>query len=175
MSVQGVYPCADGERVAISIRDDTDWKHFTEAMGSPDWAESENYASFEGRQKHHDDLDLKIKAWTADLNAEKVVDLVRGRGIPVAELLRGRKMHDNPHLVARNFYQEVPHPRSGTRRYPGWPMCWSIGPEKSHRFGAPTLGQHNFEILSEELGLSTAEIGELSGRKIIGTVPVGLS
>jgi crotonobetainyl-CoA:carnitine CoA-transferase CaiB-like acyl-CoA transferase len=84
-------------------------------------------------------------------------------------------MHGDHHLVARKFYQEISHPRSGTRRYPGWPMRWSIGPERSHRFGAPTLGQHNSEILSEELGLSTAEIDELAGKKIIGTVPVGLS
>ncbi len=174
MSLQGVYPCADEERVAISIRDDMDWKNFTEAMGSPDWAESERYASLEGRQTHHDDLDQKITEWTADLDAEKVVDLVRGKGVPVAELLRGRKMHEDPHLVARNFYQELSHSRSGTRRYPGWPMRWSVGPRRSHRFGASTLGQHNSEILSEELGLSTAEIDELAGKKIIGTVPVGL-
>jgi crotonobetainyl-CoA:carnitine CoA-transferase CaiB-like acyl-CoA transferase len=175
MSIQGVYPCADGERVAISIRDDTDWKNFTEAMGSPDWGESEHCASLEGRQKHHDDLDRQIIEWTASLDAEKVVDLVRGKGVPVSEVLRGRKMHGDHHLVARKFYQEISHPRSGTRRYPGWPMRWSIGPERSHRFGAPTLGQHNSEILSEELGLSTAEIDELAGKKIIGTVPVGLS
>ncbi|MBW2143503.1 MAG: CoA transferase, partial [Deltaproteobacteria bacterium] len=95
-------------------------------------------------------------------------------GIPVVEVLRNQNMRKEPHLHAHNFYQELPHPRSGPRQYPGWPMRWSVGPERSHRFGAPTLGQHNSEILSEELGLSEAEIDELATKKIIGNVPIGL-
>ena len=174
MSIQGVYPCADGERVAISIKDDTNWKNFTEAMGSPDWCKSERYTFIEGRREHHDDLDRKITEWTDNLDAEKVVDLLRAKGVPVSEVLRGRKMNDDPQLVARSFYQELSHPRSGTRRYPGWPMRWSVGLRKSHRFGAPTLGQHNIEVFSEELGLSADEIDKLTTKKIIGNVPVGL-
>ncbi len=96
------------------------------AIGNLDWAVSEQYASLGGRQKHHDELDRKITEWTAGLDAEKVVSRVRAMGIPVAEVLRGNKMHDDPHLAARNFYEELSHPRSGTRRYPGWPMRWSV-------------------------------------------------
>lgn len=34
---------------------------------------------------------------------------------------------------------------------------------------APTLGQHNHEVLREVLGLSEAEIAELARNEIIGT------
>jgi hypothetical protein len=35
----------------------------------------------------------------------------------------------------------------------------------SHRFGAPTLGQHNSGILGEELGSSTKEIEALASNE----------
>jgi crotonobetainyl-CoA:carnitine CoA-transferase CaiB-like acyl-CoA transferase len=174
ISPQGVYPCADGENVAISIRDDRDWKNFTEAIESPDWATSEQCDSLDGRRRHNDELDRHIAAWTADLDSDKVVSLIREKGVPISAVLRGQHMHSDPHLAARNFYQELPHPRSGLRRYPGWPMRWSVGPKQPHRFCAPTLGQHNLDILCDELGLSSKEIEELSSKNIIGNVPMGL-
>ena len=174
ISPQGVYPCADGENVAISIRDDRDWKNFTEAIESPDWATSEQCDSLDGRRRHNDELDRHIAAWTADLDSDKVVSLIREKGVPISAVLRGQHMHSDPHLAARNFYQELPHPRSGLRRYPGWPMRWSVGPKQPHRFCAPTLGQHNLDILCDELGLSSKEIEELLSKNIIGNVPMGL-
>jgi crotonobetainyl-CoA:carnitine CoA-transferase CaiB-like acyl-CoA transferase len=54
-------------------------------------------------------------------------------------------------------------------------MCQSPGSKKFNRFGAPTLGQHNREILGEELGLSSDEIEDLTTKEIIGITPRGLS
>ena len=39
---------------------------------------------------------------------------------------------------------------------------------------APTLGQHNREVLSEVLGLGDAEIEALAEKKVIGTRPAWL-
>jgi crotonobetainyl-CoA:carnitine CoA-transferase CaiB-like acyl-CoA transferase len=39
---------------------------------------------------------------------------------------------------------------------------------------APTLGQHNEQILSELLGLTKQEIDDLASEKIIATAPLGL-
>ena len=61
-------------------------------------------------------------------------------------------MSSDPQLVARGFYQPLDHALTGVRSYPGWPMQLSFLPAH-HRRGAPTLGQHNEEILAE-LGLT---------------------
>jgi crotonobetainyl-CoA:carnitine CoA-transferase CaiB-like acyl-CoA transferase len=77
-------------------------------------------------------------------------------------------MLGEPQLAARGYYQELPHPLTGTVPYPGWPMSFSAGVPRHHRFGAPTLGQHNDDVLGGELGLSAEELAELRAAKIIG-------
>jgi len=42
-----------------------------------------------------------------------------------------------------------------------------------YRSPAPTLGQHNDEVLRGELGLDDAEIDDLRARDIIGERPLG--
>jgi crotonobetainyl-CoA:carnitine CoA-transferase CaiB-like acyl-CoA transferase len=49
-------------------------------------------------------------------------------------------------------------------------MRFSGGPELFHANPAPTLGQHNHELLAE-LGLSPAEIADLEANGVIGQVP----
>lgn len=83
-------------------------------------------------------------------------------------------MYDELQLVARGSYVEMPHPISGTTRYPGWPIRFSPGPSQQHRMPAPLLGQHNREILSGRLGLSEAKIEELRARDVIGDRPKNL-
>ena len=56
---------------------------------------------------------------------------------------------------------------TGLHRYPGWPFTITPGPDRHHRFSAPTLGQHNEEIL-RGLGLSDEEIVDLRTRRVIG-------
>jgi crotonobetainyl-CoA:carnitine CoA-transferase CaiB-like acyl-CoA transferase len=53
------------------------------------------------------------------------------------------------------------------------PFRWS-GIDRWIRFPAPTLGQHNHEVLSSILGLDEAEIERLEDQGVIGTRPVGL-
>jgi crotonobetainyl-CoA:carnitine CoA-transferase CaiB-like acyl-CoA transferase len=53
----------------------------------------------------------------------------------------------------------------------GYPAKFEKGPHRIHRTPAPTLGQHNREILEGILGLSPAEIDELEAENIIGVTP----
>ncbi len=76
-------------------------------------------------------------------------------------------------LVARRFYEEIDHPVAGHHPVPGLPFRLS-GVEHWLRLPAPTMGQHNHEILRELLGMTDAEIAALEDAEVIGTVPKGL-
>ena len=63
------------------------------------------------------------------------------------------------------------HPVTGETRYPGLPLRFSNLHGPAHRRPPPTLGQHNREILIDELGLSEQEFNRLLEAQVIGERP----
>ena len=157
--LQGVYPTtADDAWVALCVRDDADWAQLVEAMGRPDLLE---------RILAHDEFDTVVANWTRAQTAAHVIDALGARHIPGEQVLTPDRMYDIPQLDARGYYEEVEHPVTGPHRYPGWPFRLTPGPNRHHRFAAPTLGQHNEETL-RRLGLTDDDLEELRARQVIG-------
>ncbi len=165
---QGAYATKDDAWVALSVRSDAEWSRLVDVLGGPGWAMHPALAGLAGRQERHDEIDAHLAEWAKQHSADEVVRELRDAKIPVAEALVATKMYGEPHLEARGYYQSMDHPRSGKRRYPVWPMRFSYGPERHYASVAPTLGQHNAEILGEELGLSKEDIARLESAAIIG-------
>jgi crotonobetainyl-CoA:carnitine CoA-transferase CaiB-like acyl-CoA transferase len=166
--VQGVYPTAvDGAWVAISVRHDTDWAQLATAMGRPELLDDARFALADQRQLAHDDFDTVVADWTRIRTGSEIIDALSARRVPAEQVLTPDRMYDMPQLDARGYYEEIDHPVTGPHRYPGWPMRMTPGPSRHHRFAAPTLGQHNEEIL-RGLGLTGAELEELRARHVIG-------
>jgi crotonobetainyl-CoA:carnitine CoA-transferase CaiB-like acyl-CoA transferase len=140
--LQGVYPTNDDEVwVALSVPDD----------GAVD----------------HDVFDEMVAGWTRTQSPETILETLRVQGIPAERVIAGDQMYDIPQLDGRGFYEEFERPISGAHRYPGWPFRITPGPTRHHRTPAPTLGQHNDEILCG-LGLSADELAALREQRVIG-------
>jgi crotonobetainyl-CoA:carnitine CoA-transferase CaiB-like acyl-CoA transferase len=165
---QGVYPTADGSWVAVTVRDDRDWMMLCQVIGAGALADDGELATLEGRRRRHDELDERLAEWTRGRTAAETVAALQAVGVPASGLLVPAGMYGEPQLEARGFYQALHHPRSGIKRYPGWPVRFSFRDEP-HRMVAPTLGQHNEEVLSGELGLEAGEIEQLAAARVIGT------
>jgi crotonobetainyl-CoA:carnitine CoA-transferase CaiB-like acyl-CoA transferase len=168
---QGVYPCrADGPApawVALTIADDAQWRALVVEVGRHEWVGDESLTTAAGRRDRHDELDAGLTEWAATRSPDEIVAILRPRGIPVAKVLQVPAMGGDPQLVARGFYQPLDHALTGVRQYPGWPMQLSFL-RAHHRRGAPTLGEHNEEILTE-LGLEPDDIAALADQGVIGT------
>ena len=155
---QGVYPTVtDGEWVAISVRDGFG-EHVLRAIGRSDLIDE---------SVSHDDFDAVVTDWTRTRAGSEIVDVLRAQHVSAELVLTSDRMYDVPQLDARSYYQEVEHPITGPHRYPGWPFRITPGPVDHHRRAAPTLGQHNDEVL-RGLGLTGEEIDDLRARKVIG-------
>ncbi len=172
--VQGLYPTADEAWVAIAVRHDRDWRQLLEAMGDPPALRDARFTTQVVRRACHDEIDKHVGAWTGKHGADEIAAVLQFRGVPAARLLTNDRMYDEPHLHARGFYTTFDHPITGPRRYPGWPLRFTPGPAHHHLRPPPTLGRHNAEILSEELGLSSPEIDALRTRNVIGERPLHL-
>jgi crotonobetainyl-CoA:carnitine CoA-transferase CaiB-like acyl-CoA transferase len=76
-------------------------------------------------------------------------------------------------LKARRFLETVTHPVAGDQIHYSYPVRFGAGPERFHRRPAPTLGQHNHEVLVDLLGLEPAEYERLLAADVIGTRLLG--
>ncbi|OAN36863.1 CaiB/BaiF CoA transferase family protein [Mycolicibacterium iranicum] len=165
---QGVYQTAvDDEWVAISVRDDSDWVAVAEVLGEQDLRADARFATSQARLDNHDAFDDVLTAWTRTRTPADIAEELGCRGVPAERLLSADRMYDVEQLDARGFYEELEHPITGRHRFPGWPFRIAPGPDRHHRSVAPTLGQHNSEVLAA-VGLSEAHIAALRDQKVIG-------
>jgi crotonobetainyl-CoA:carnitine CoA-transferase CaiB-like acyl-CoA transferase len=79
----------------------------------------------------------------------------------------------HPQLQARGFYEEIEHPIVGVMPTPTLPFRFA-SVDHWLRTPAPTLGQHNHDILVDDLGLDEEAFVALEETQVIGTRPRGL-
>jgi len=176
---QGLYPCA-GSRpgqehwLALSVVDDAQWRALCLLLDDPDWARDSRFDTLEGRCRCHDEIDLHLKSWAASSDRETLVDRLLASGIPAAPVADPRTVsRTNLQLQARGFFERRAHAVVGAIPTPGLPFRYS-SVDRWIRTPAPTLGQHNRDVLGGFLGLSDTELAELERDKIIGARPEGL-
>lgn len=168
---QGVYPCAEQDRyVVLSVDTDEQWDGLRAALGLED---DPALRTLEGRRAAHDHIDEAITAWLARQGLWDAVERLAARGVPAAPTLDARRLNWLPQLRGRGWFEPMEHPVAGLVEYVSLPMTFSALPRPVYRRPAPTLGQHNDEVLVE-LGVDEAERQRLAAERVIGTRPVWL-
>lgn len=167
---QGVYRCRGEDRwLAVAVANDDQWLALRGALGDPAWAADTELDSARGRHRRHDELDVHLGEWAAGQDLADAEACLLAAGVPAAAVIDPPAVDGNPQLESRGFFESLDHPLAGTHRYPTWPMTFSRGGRPFHRRGAPTLGQHNDEILGAELGCSPEELERLAAAGVVGT------
>jgi crotonobetainyl-CoA:carnitine CoA-transferase CaiB-like acyl-CoA transferase len=170
---QGVYLCEGDEQwIALSV-EDAQWPALVDLLGAPAWALDPALSTVAGRFDAHDLLDQHLADWFVTQQRDDAVARLRAAGVAAAPVVDQRDVVTQPVAEARGFAEWSDHPVVGRIPVMTQPFRWS-GIDRWIRFPAPTLGQHNHEVLSSILGLDEAEIQQLEDEGVIGTRPVGL-
>jgi benzylsuccinate CoA-transferase BbsF subunit len=171
MAPHGIYKCLDrAERiagnvidqfVAIACEDDIDWARLAATMGRPELAVDTKFATMTARKENEDELDAVIGQWTSNQHAHEVVQILQKAGIAAAVVADNKYLADEDlHLKARDYFVYCDHPEVGTRQHAGVP--WKMSRTATMvRSAAPTIGQHNDEVLIGMLGYSEGEVAQL--------------
>ena len=155
----GIYPCAGEDRwVAISIGTDDEWEALCRLAGRPEWNADERLRTLPLRLQHADFLDRIVADWTRTRKAESVMELLQAAGLAagvaqnVEDLVRA-----DPHLAARDFFEEIPHRAGGHVRAsrPGFRLEETGGHTPDTGRG---IGADNDRILREWLSLAPDEV-----------------
>jgi crotonobetainyl-CoA:carnitine CoA-transferase CaiB-like acyl-CoA transferase len=166
---QGVYGCQGADSwLAITVATDEQWQALVGLLERDDLKDAA-FASEAGRRAQHDLLDAALSEWTAGRDVEEAVTTLLDAGIPAAHARDPRLAARNPQFRDRGYHQLVEHPVAGTVPIPTLP--YRITGEPWIRTPAPTLGQHNAEILTGLLGLTQEDLDQLTADGVIATSP----
>ena len=170
---QGLYPCRGEESwLALSVGTDEQWRALTGVLGATGLADDPSLCDLAGRRAAHDRIDAVVAAWAADRDPDGAVAELLAAGVPAAPLVDPRTVHTHPQHRARRFAEEVPHPVVGSLPLFALPLRMS-GVERWIASPAPTLGEHNAEVLGGLLGLGEDRLAALADAGIIGDRPTG--
>lgn len=170
---QGLYPGSDGRWVALSVSTDAEWKSLCDALCDPILAGDQRLATRAGRRGRQEELDVALRAWAGQRISAEAVDTLLAHRVPAGVVFDQRFLHTHEQLAARGFFEEMHHPSVGRRLVAGPPFRYSSIDRWLTR-PAPTLGQHNRDVLRELVGLSPSEIRSLQAQQVIGERPAGV-
>ncbi|HUB15283.1 MAG TPA: CoA transferase [Acetobacteraceae bacterium] len=115
-----------------------------------------------------DRIEIALADWSSGRPASDAASVLQSSGVPAAIVRPAHQLPDDPQLREAGFWQWLERPFIGRHLVPAAPYRLDGAPPPLAR-PAPTLGQHNQEVLGERLGLGAAELERLERTYVIGT------
>jgi crotonobetainyl-CoA:carnitine CoA-transferase CaiB-like acyl-CoA transferase len=157
----GAYPTAGTERyIAIAVETPEQWRAL-KSVAPLDAFDDSRFDSLEERLIVRADIDKALIGWTAQTERRELEALLIEARVPAAVAQRPTELHEDPNLAARGFFVTLEHGECGSVPYDGLMTHFSAKKTMLHK-AAPCIGEDTDYILSELIGLSEDEIGDLA-------------
>ena len=156
-----VYPCSDGEYL-IGANQDAVFARLCKAMGRPELAQDERYATHLARGRHQGELDALIAGWTGTLTVDAVEALMVAHSVPAGRIYGAKDMLEDPQFAARDALVAVDSPRWGRFAMQNAFPKLSDTPSAIRSLAPASVGQDNASVYGDLLGMSDDEIARLT-------------
>jgi crotonobetainyl-CoA:carnitine CoA-transferase CaiB-like acyl-CoA transferase len=150
-----IYETADGY-ITLAALTDRQWASLARALDRPEWLEDARFKTPALRQKH---IDARLQLTQDALitrPAAEWLERLTAADVPCGPVLTRSEVIRHRHVLEMGIVVETEHPVAGRLRQARPAARFSATPPE-HRRGAPRLGEHTEEILTE-LGYSPADI-----------------
>ena len=160
MCPAGVFRASQGRDITIMAF----LHHFKDlcaAMGRPELPTTPGWETDLQRLERKAEVVATIETWLqtfADPN--EAIALLERHGVPCAPVLSVPESMQEPHLRERGTIRTITDKLAGEFEIPGFPLKFSDFPEPLE-LEAPTLGEHNREVLVDFLGHDSADYERL--------------
>ena len=135
-------------------------------MDRDDLATDPRYLTNTHRIVNRGELSVQIRAILAQRTTAQWQAAFGEAGVPCGPINTLAQVYRNPQVVARKMVFEMQHPLAGPVPLTSNPIRFREAPIRCE-LPPPLLGQHTREVLTAVLGLSTAQLEELSTAKAI--------
>jgi len=139
------------------------WSEFLDEPGLLD----PKFATRPSRLENWEELHILVAPKLALWNNLDLMHETMARGLVIGLVQNPQQVVDSPHLAERGYFVEIDHPEAGSLKYPSPGFLMDEENPMEGSKAAPTLGEHNSEILGGELGFSAEELGQLRASQII--------
>ena len=168
------FDTKDGRQIYIVVVTNRMWTELAKATGLSqalaDLAQQKNldFHKEGDRFKASDEISALLRPWCAARILEEIEQLFSGTGVcwgPYQSFMQ--MLQEDPRCSTANpMFSELEQPGIGTYLVPGSAVNYGAFPRQVPK-RAPVLGEHTDEILSEDLGMSDGEIGQLRDANIV--------
>ena len=139
------------------------WAEFLEEPGLTD----PKFSTRTGRMEHWEELHSLVAPRLAQWTNLDLMRETMARGLVIGLVQTPTRVVESPHLEERGFFVEMDHARAGLLQYPGSGFFIDGENAMESTRPAPRLGEHNMEILCDELGLTVRDLGLLRAARVI--------
>jgi len=159
------YPTRDG-LIAIIGNNDRHFRAILKLMGREDLIDDARFVGLTARAQNMADVDALIGGWTRDQDKQPLADALLACKVPCSPVREIAEVINDPHMHARGALEWIDHPKFGRIVVQRSPMRYAGAPTLPLRPSAE-LGQDNGEVFGDWLGLSEADIEDLTAAKVI--------
>ena len=167
MAPHNCYKAAGEDKwISIAVATDEEWNSLKDVMGNPEWANDQNYDSVFGRWQNRKELDAHMSEWTKDKDTYEMMHTLQAAGVAAMPSMSAIEILTDLHTEARELFTTVPHKVLGEQHVmnPAWKF--SETPARIRKQG-PILGEDNYDVFGNLLGMSEEEIKAMEEAQII--------
>jgi len=157
----GIYPVLGKNRwIVLSVQTEAEWQSLKAAMGMPEWAEQDKYATNAERMTNQAELNELIASWTGNYDGDELLRRLVKAKVRAGLVKDARDVLHDPQLNYRKHFVYLDHSEMGYHVYNNSPVHMSKTPAVLDR-AAPLLGEHTKQVMQDLLNMDESTFQEL--------------
>ena len=162
-----IFRSRDGKWMVIAANADNVFRRLCAAMGSPQLADDERFATHLARGEHQEEIEGIVAEWAGTLDAAEIDRVLNEAGVICGPIYTIADIFEDDHFRAREMLVEHEDPELGTYIGPGIVPKFSETPGEVRWSATWEHGSHNREIFGGLLGLSEETLAELKAEGVL--------
>ena len=163
--LQRLRATADGYMLPSPGLGGGDWNNVVEFLGLPE-LDDEKFSTPSARLVHAEELGRILDDYFITKNKYEMFYASHRHRFIYGVIQSPEEVLADPQFESRGYFVEVDHPATGPLKYPGAPFNMGATPWRVEQ-PAPSLGQHNQEVLGGRLGYSGERLSQLRASGVV--------